>query len=1664
MHSNQPFTLAPSTLKYQMILTLPFELQNTLFRPDNSFITKVCLTTYTYRSSCVENACSSVANQTMVILNSLTEERKCLHKRIPMITGITFSRAPDLVIAMFPTTYHYFNTINKGQQEQPPFVVSSKYTIINTMTLPAHFVNVLHLSKVSSPITNTYISQVLFIKIVFDEVHTPRHVTSTNNLTQVVITESLQTTISYDINTKITNLPFLSEKEIISSASIIEKEQSKYVLTYSTKSLMETVTFSTTNLHKSLTEMSSYISILKQLCQNDSKVPTHQLKLQIFVIQNIVTHTVGSSLLNTNILLSLNSELMLKQKRIEPQTIVKMASLSAGGNIQVTAMNIFKDLNSNYIPSCLQESPNSISANSRNNYQKNNSNLILPNSENFTTYIKSNDKYSSRIVLHSSIIEKFNVKCFRPIINVVSQILKKQLVHTQTALTNKSTYIKKNLKPNILQRQTISKSRVNPVYIPLEQNEYNKLKKNNLYPSDSEQWTHDFLRNLIFNKISLYLPKHTLTNILSTGDDVNTSKVYRNEFIYSGISIKPGEVITARNNVIFGRPNIDMKVSQTLLSGNISTSSSHQLTSQKPLHSTISFFSKSIHNSHSNKERIMIKYGNILKPPPLTVNHQLLQQHSSTIQIKIRKPPVTIRFSSYVRLKKSSSIGIYSSQSIIRLNTAFYKNQILNIFQTPQIFGLSLPSAKGETVSNRSDFYFINNISPVSLQHTFLHKIPIIVSTYGALQQVKLKNNVSRHTINMHGRPLTFNKEFVNDPHETTVRGQIELMPYITVSMNDDRMDVQLTHRRVVHEHLDPASTKFKLESIKLRNGQHSFYFENTKTKVIFNHPIIYTNKSFSQSTFSQDNSDKSNSKTTRHIIGILNKKLKPFIDSCQKEEHSNKSSLLLKSNNYQEYDFSSKKRFSVIRHITDVTKPESTKEHNHIEKSNTLKLPLTDIHALKISFKYFIASPQYNSVTPFTNPRPISLMSIFRTSGIKCNKDCTNIILKEKKYSFKMLNPSEISLDDINSVSKKNVVWEAISGALINTKKCNPSTYASIYSRETPDYFNILKPTKTKYINLINVSEIGIICDRNNFTYNNYSFLNTPKKYIKIPLSIAIQKILTSSRMNTQSQEVLESVVISKLFSKLKTSSFLANQFKVTSGFSSSTTVNFTEKKNGSTSNHKFIGDEISLYPTSDSKSSLHNIILEESPSKTKKNTVDACHPPCKLNNNEICVTFANNTGSLNSCECRPSFGRMFLDRPCKPSFTYEMKVQAASSRNHTFKRNNKMKRILLEAANRIIMESDYRDIFHGVQIRNVFADKNDTLLITFLLQLSENLDVDQLTSEFKNYFRRNNSRIGTGLFMSKNGLHLQSLRDFDECVDHNFNDCSINAHCLNLIGSYTCSCKTGYKDISDNDLYPGRNCSDNINRCAKCNYNGKCISESIHKGQLAITVCKCHSWYGGTKCQVNKKIIIIFIFTTGTVIFMLLLSFIALMKIKHKLWAREKKSTFFISASTLYPSTITPTNVGGPLNCGNGSINELSLRITSIDKKKSNDLRNHHFKPILLRKTSAIKNYKTPSALYVNGDLNIKYAIGKIAFINKRINNSPYNDDETDRSVSFLIPRVKLYVPNISQESFSANYSNRSIKDIKNEMVVDDAIDVAKTFHHTQIKHYLRNYKVYD
>ncbi|XP_032579857.1 uncharacterized protein LOC6620286 isoform X3 [Drosophila sechellia] len=1646
IRSNKPLTLAPSTLKKQMILTLPPIRQDPPSIPKNVFVRKICLTTYTYNTTNVKNGSFHLVSKKVVITKSFTEDRNYLHASNSMIPDVTFSKTPDLLVAMYPTTYHYFNTIDRGQST--PIIFTSTATVTSTIRSPEYSLALPHSMKDVSPSTKTYFSYILFTRTVYDELGKPIHATSKKNLTEVVLTEPFL--VSTYVNTEVTDI--VSSEEHFNNSSSSAMNYEDYLIIYSTKAMLETQTFCTSMYNTSLT-------ISKEACEGDLRVPHHQLTRQTQVIKHIITDTVVSSLLNSSVLLSLKSKLLLKKNKHQRESIVTMITFLPGEIIRVTGVYIIQTPNlNNFTASKKQTAISLLSATSisrepnptlitkkadfdenfstvLNNaslytspFTYNKTDLILLASENSDIYIRTKNKLiHSRLsssTSKTSTIKREYLESFRPVLNVLAHLLKKQFVnlqidHPYTQASNEGCP-----KSNRVPSQTISTVIEKQAYIPLAQNISEKLRENRLKS--------DHLGKLNINILHIYPPR--MDALRNTRKKISpqheyagymkTSRIYETELMNTGIPIRPGEVVTASANVIFGRPNINVGVFHTLFNEHKITVNNRHKISLKSFHLNNPIYSNMLDNSQN--KRASIDYASILKPP-IPINHQK-QLKSATKYSQLSHRP-----------------------GEVHIDAAFYSHHILDIFRTPQKIVTSLSVSKSYVAMSNSPEYSFSQDRPV--ETSLSNVTPVILSKLSTVQQINLKGNVISHTINMHAGPLTFKTESESIPYATSVKGYTDTLfiSHVKIPISDEKIYVHITPNR---------KSLFSLEYDKL---DHDKYYNKVKfTGDSFGNirapnkiNAVYQNDFSSQPIVRLDSTH--NGELTKHINEAPNKTVKAFTEPYQTAafnttknknlfssaasnrmwsvityktyanshlnyftEHASVSginTIVPRPSNFSAYCSSISREYYNFTSSLAIWEVPQLRSRVSIKSISRGLTPITDIKVqaskmeLSNSLLYNLGS--LNTIQELHFKPGKDLLSV-TLCIIRSVKNCKNSSIHKLKNDVKMLEPSEIMQDDTNSLSQKSMETDFVSLA-----------------EKTTNNLNTLQITKTdiidaqKYIPLKNI------------------IVNTSKINVMKPGFISVQKVLISQD--------------SPYVSILNSSDYVVNSYNVKDYLMPSGSADNFEMENMQTIfSHTDFRNKSSSSLISNSNpdqimnafSDLRNMPfradLIDSMSqridliKRKSNT--ACDPTCRLNKNEICVTYGNSTESIGICECRPSFGRMFPDRPCKPTYTYEMRIQTNWAENHLLKFSNKTKRnslslyrhiskILLEAADRMVMQSDYRDIFHGVKLQSVFAKTNDTLMVTYLLQLSENSNEDQLTTVFQKYLRRSNFSIGgTGLYTSREGLQFLTIKDFDECRYEHFYDCSPNAQCFNLIGSYTCSCKEGYIDKSDNSLYPGRHCLNNIIGCDKCNYNGKCVNDSAEKSHKDIVICKCNAWYIGTKCQVNLKVIILFILTSGAILSSLVLFLFLLIITQRKKQVDWKTSQLIISASSLSPSLRTSTKSGRSSVHEMENVGELCKVMTLISKKEYNEVNNHFITPETHKKTIVVQNYTNAIASTKVEELNIKGAFTQNDFLYGSTDRGSQHEDQINRSPTLRIPRAKFRFPDISQNSCLCHNGKRS------------------------------------
>ncbi|XP_063370180.1 uncharacterized protein LOC134658427 isoform X2 [Cydia amplana] len=271
-------------------------------------------------------------------------------------------------------------------------------------------------------------------------------------------------------------------------------------------------------------------------------------------------------------------------------------------------------------------------------------------------------------------------------------------------------------------------------------------------------------------------------------------------------------------------------------------------------------------------------------------------------------------------------------------------------------------------------------------------------------------------------------------------------------------------------------------------------------------------------------------------------------------------------------------------------------------------------------------------------------------------------------------------------------------------------------------------------------------------------------------------------------------------------------------------------------------------------------------------------CQPDCKASRNERCQRI----DGLMKCVCRPGFARMFPDRPCKPTYTYSVKLALGTQGNerlhfHESLADNSSKQYQAlalathEGINRMVMQSDLRDVFHGVHITGFHPIEMRTdgelyqgVMNDFYVQLSDNAHESRLKEVLEKYLRHNNYSLGgTDVHAAGELVDKLEVNDFDECVSGQFHDCSEHSQCFNLRGTYTCSCLEGFADLSVNSQYPGRICSAEPVGCERCNYHGACYSRDDRR-----VLCECFQWYAGSTCHINLKVVLISLVVVGALL----------------------------------------------------------------------------------------------------------------------------------------------------------------------------------------------------
>src|SRR5690349_14634845 len=119
-------------------------------------------------------------------------------------------------------------------------------------------------------------------------------------------------------------------------------------------------------------------------------------------------------------------------------------------------------------------------------------------------------------------------------------------------------------------------------------------------------------------------------------------------------------------------------------------------------------------------------------------------------------------------------------------------------------------------------------------------------------------------------------------------------------------------------------------------------------------------------------------------------------------------------------------------------------------------------------------------------------------------------------------------------------------------------------------------------------------------------------------------------------------------------------------------------------------------------------------------------------------------------------------LGRNGKNRLSYDESLINKNSQNFTA-----LQKITHDGVDRMLMQSDLRDIYHSVDIIGFNSSRNDNGVVgKMFIQLSENTNEKKLKETVKKYLRLSNFNLGgTDLYANPQTAELETY-DFDECT----------------------------------------------------------------------------------------------------------------------------------------------------------------------------------------------------------------------------------------------------------------------------------------------------------
>ncbi|KAH6930927.1 hypothetical protein HPB50_021029 [Hyalomma asiaticum] len=302
-------------------------------------------------------------------------------------------------------------------------------------------------------------------------------------------------------------------------------------------------------------------------------------------------------------------------------------------------------------------------------------------------------------------------------------------------------------------------------------------------------------------------------------------------------------------------------------------------------------------------------------------------------------------------------------------------------------------------------------------------------------------------------------------------------------------------------------------------------------------------------------------------------------------------------------------------------------------------------------------------------------------------------------------------------------------------------------------------------------------------------------------------------------------------------------------------------------------------------------------------------CLPGCNVANYEVCREALDGTWQ---CMCKPGYGRQDGNKTCTEVETYVVILRVVKMGESAVSYRTELSNSLSTEFQQIAdaAKKGMSDAYKKTDVENQFvtsnlnsisaADDLDTadsapqgILLNFTVSMarSEAITSEVIREQLSRSLRQSNYSIGkSALFVSPNVHAVAAVQDYDECGDLDANDCGRFAVCVNLPGTYTCYCKSGFEDLDP--LRPGRVCSGEIKNCDHCNGRGTCLVNDEGKRS-----CRCNRMFLGRRCEINGLVLAIALPIALALLVMMLCCLVCLCR-RWKRRAQRAKGPFRLGA----------------------------------------------------------------------------------------------------------------------------------------------------------------------